>query len=338
MGKLGVDQKVKDHYATLEVSPRASSRVIKAAYQALMKENHPDKNGDVSKATEINGAYEVLSDAKQRATYDKERAPKSGTLLGNYRILDLIAEGGFGSTYRGEQVLVKEPVCIKHCSMVSAAHDSVLIEEARAIWDLRHHALPAMRDMHRMDDGSLTLIMSYISGPTVEQVIEKSGKLDPETTAWVTERILNALLYLHHHGVIHGDLKPQNVIIQPAIHSVTLVDFGLSVVKPTSSTKALGYTPFFAPPEQIAGKALLPASDFYSLGMLMIYALSGGMKAVERLEVPSSIPDPMCQFIKRLIARDILARPQGDLFEEFKQVRQQSFGRARTGMKPIPGF
>jgi serine/threonine protein kinase len=338
-----MDVSILDPYVTLEVSPRASAPVIKAAYHALSKESHPDRSADddlnsmVDRAKALNAAYATLSDPKKRAKFDKD--VKSGTLIGNYKVLEEIAEGGFGTTYKGEHTLTKAPVCIKHCSEVSNAHDAVLINEARAIWDLRHYALPVMRDMQRLEDGSLALIMSYIEGPTLEQVVEKAGKLDAETVAWITERILNALLYLHHHGVVHGDIKPQNIIVQPATHSVVLIDFGLAIVKPGGSTKSMGYTPTFAPPEQVAGKTLLPPSDFYSLGMLMIYALCGGdMAAVEARNVPSSVPDPVCTFIKSLVKKNVLLRPQDGLFDQFREIRQKAFGRARTGMKPIAGL
>lgn len=326
-----------DPYKLLEVSNRASPLVIKAAYQALMKKYHPDHGGSKKQAQELNEAYELLSDPANRKTYDKGNNDKKGTVIGNYKVLEAIAEGGFGSTYKGEHVITKDPVCIKHCSMVSSAHDKVLIQEMKSIWDLRHYALPVMRDLNRLDDGSLALIMSYIAGPTLEQIVEKVGRIEPESTAWIMERILNALLYLHHHGVIHGDIKPQNVIIQPATHSVVLVDFGLAMVRPGSSDKSIGYTPVFASPEQIDGRTLLPASDYYSVGMLMVYALNGG-KHMDKKQVPSDVPDPMCDFIHRITKKDILQRPQRDLFDEFVEVRKKSFGRTRSGMKNIPGF
>jgi serine/threonine protein kinase len=326
-----------DPYKTLEVNNRASQVVIKAAYQALIKKHHPDHSGSEAKAKELNAAYEILSDSTKRKDFDKEANDKSGTLIGSYRVLESIAEGGFGSTYKGEHIITKDPVCIKHCSMVSPAHDAILIQEMKSIWDLRHYALPCMRDLQRLDDGSLALIMSYIPGFTLEQIVEKAGKLEPETTAWIAERIMNALLYLHHHGVIHGDIKPQNVIIQPSTHSVVLVDFGLAMVRPGSSAKSMGYTPVFASPEQIAGKVLLPASDYYSLGMLMVYALNAG-KRMDRKEVPDSVPDPMANFIGSLIKKNVLDRPQDNLFETFSKVRMDSFGRARSGLRDIPGF
>jgi serine/threonine protein kinase len=326
-----------DPYKALEVDNRASQLVIKAAYHALIKQYHPDHSGNEVKAKELNAAYELLSDASKRKKYDKENKDPKGTLIGSYRVLESIAEGGFGSTYKGEHIITKDPVCIKHCSMVSPAHDSVLIQEMKSIWDLRHYALPCMRDLQRLDDGSLALIMSYIPGYTLEQIVEKAGKIEPETTAWIAERIFNAMLYLHHHGVIHGDIKPQNVIIQPSTHSVVLVDFGLAMVRPGSSDKSIGYTPVFASPEQISGRSLLPASDYYSAGMLMVYALNGG-KRMDKKEVPANVPDPMANFIGTLIKKDVLQRPQQDLFDEFVKVRNESFGRTRSGMKNIPGF
>jgi serine/threonine protein kinase len=329
---------MENFYKTLQIDPRASAAVIKAAYQALIKIHHPDRSGDESLAKEINEAYETLSNTRKRAKYDKKlNGSSSETIIGNYRIISEIAEGGFGTTYKGEHVITKSDVCVKHCSEVSPEHDAVLIQEAKAIWDLRHYALPVMRDLQRLDDGSLALIMSYIPGYTLEQIVEKAGKLDAETVAWITERILNALLYLHYHGVIHGDIKPQNVIIQPDTHSVVLVDFGLAMVRPGTSEKSIGYTPIFASPEQIGGKVLLPASDYYSVGMLMIYALNGG-KRMNRKQVPASVPEPMSNFIASLIRRDVLSRPQKDLFDEFVKIRHNSFGRARSGMKAIKGL
>ncbi|HTM69110.1 MAG TPA: serine/threonine-protein kinase, partial [Candidatus Binatia bacterium] len=217
--------------------------------------------------------------------------------------------------------------------------DAILIEEAKAMWHLRHFGIPAARTVMRHDDGSLMLVMSFIPGPTLAQIVEKHGRLDAEHVAWISQRILNVLVYLHVHGVIHGDLKPQNVIVQPDTHTVVLVDFGLSSVKPTRGTKSKGFTDVFAPPEQLSGGTLIPESDIYSLGMTMLHALCGGdLDRVKDLEVPSDVPEPLCRFIKRLVAEDPLARPKdaGELFAEIQTVREKAFGRSQSGMKPLP--
>jgi len=325
-------------YDLLEVSPRARTSVIDAAYKALVKEYHPDKGGDVRVATSLNNARDILLDEKRRKEYDSERYNLEGKIVGNYRVLSMIAEGGFGKTYKGEHVILKTPVCIKHGHKISPQDEELLCEEARAVWDLRHYGIPAVRDLFKLDDGSVTLVTSYVPGPTLEQVIKKVKKLEPEDISWITTRALNVLKYLHYQGIVHGDLKPQNIIIQPEQHSVVLVDYGLSAIRPSGNDRNKGYTPGFASPEQESGKTLVPETDFYGLGMTMIYALGGD---IDRKKVPEDTPDPLCHFIKRLIVRDVLSRPswdKEDLIETFEKVREQAFGRLHSGFKKIRGF
>lgn len=331
---------VLDHYGVLQVKPNASVGVIQAAWKALMKVKHPDISDNEEAAKRLNEAHKILSDPILRKEYDKERNNYVGKQVGNYLIKSKIAEGGFGITYLGEHTITKEPVCIKHCSEISPEYEEILIEEAKAVWDLRHYSISLVRDLLKLEDGSMALIQSYISGPTLEQVIEKAGPLDPENVAWITERVLNALRYLHYEGVIHGDLKPQNIIVQPNKHMAAIIDYGLALSKPGRNAKAKGYTQFFAPPEQEAGKPIIPESDYYSLGMTMLYML-GGEDALLRKQVPVNTPDPMKEFIRSLIRKDVLQRPEYgkvDLYEEFVKVRFESFGRHRSNMKPIPGF
>ena len=172
--------------------------------------------------------------------------------------------------------------------------------------------------------------------------MDKVGPIPAEHVAWMVERTLNALWYIHEKGVVHGDLKPQNVIVQHKTHQACLVDFGLAMIKPKATDQCVGYTAYFAPPEQEQRKPLLPESDFYSLGILIIYALCGGdMKRVTARNVPHNLPDPFANFVKRLIVRDVLSRPSWateNLFETFQNVREQSFGRGHTNMSPIPGL
>jgi curved DNA-binding protein CbpA len=328
-------------YDILEVSPRARSEVIEAAYNTLLSEysNSVDEEVNEERIIEIlNTAKSVLLDDDKRAEYDQNRNTLLGKIVGEYKVTELIAEGGFGKTYKGEHIHLNTPICIKHGHFVSPQDTEILFEEAKAMWDLRHFGIPAVKDVMKLEDGSPALIMSYIPGPTLEQIVKKTKKLDPEHVAWIAERTLNILKYLHFHGVVHGDVKPQNVIVQPEKHTVVLVDYGLSMINPQNSSKNKGYTPFFAPPEQKRSQPLLPESDFYSLGMTMIYALGGDVKSKR---VPDCVPDPICKFIRRLLVYDVLSRPnweKEDLCETIKQVRQDSFGRIYSELKSIDGF
>ena len=231
---------MKDFYQVLEVSPGARIGVIEAAYRALMKDMHPDVTATVSgeHAKIVNEAHDILTDPDRRRKYDRDRRSVTPKTIGPYKVLGTIAEGGFGRTYKAEHTILGELVCIKDCSNISREDTELLIQEAKTVWDLRHYALPAMRDLIQMDDGRVLLIMSYIPGLTLHQVVEKTGALDYEHVAWISERIINALNYMHRSGVVHGDVKPQNVIIQEDRHMAVLVDFGLSAVRPTSTSEA----------------------------------------------------------------------------------------------------
>ncbi|MFA5020864.1 MAG: protein kinase, partial [Patescibacteria group bacterium] len=296
-------------------------------------------NGEI--ARRLNEANAVLSDPAARRIYDAERNNLKGKIIGDYRLLAEIAEGGFGTTYRGEHILTGQPVCLKHCHNIDPEDNEILLQETIAMWDLRHFSIPAVRNIIKLEDGRLMLVMSFIPGLTLEKVIERVGPLDPEHVAWITERILNALKYIHYHGVIHGDIKPQNIIIQNSTHTISIVDFGLSMIKPKSNSDNKGYTPYMASPEQINGSVLVPESDFYSLGVTMIYALSGDLQSVKHRSVPENVPDEICQFIRRLIVRDVLSRPNWeteDLCDTIRNIRIKCFGRSSTNLKPIIGL
>lgn len=339
-------------FELLEISPRASREVMEGAFRALKIKYHPDnrKTGDETLLQDISAAYNILTNDKSIAEYEKkQREHIVGSHVGEYEILSVIAEGGFGITYKAKHKMVDELVCIKHCHNLDKFDEAILIEEAKIMWDLRHYSVPAIREIIQMPDNKLALVMSYIPGPTLAQIIEKllekGEKLDPEHVAWITERVLNAIRYIHRYGVVHGDLKPHNIIVEPDKHLASIVDFGLAKLKPSSKSTSKGYTEFFSAPEVLTGKNILPESDFYSLGMTMIYALSGDVDRLERKEVPKDTPEPMKVFIRSLIVRDPLYRPKWprdpnapDLWDEFLKVRQESFGRNRTKLKPIPGF
>jgi serine/threonine protein kinase len=332
-------ESLRDLADILQVSVNASKEVLDAAKKVLLMKHHPDKTGDDRMSKDINEAHSILSSKESRARF--ERLAKKGTVIGNYRVIDKIAEGGFGATYKAEHLVTKQLACLKQGFMSGPDSEAILMDEARALWDMRHYALPAMRDVIRHDDGSIILVMSYIEGPTLEEIVDKAGRLDPENTAWITQRLLNGLLYLHQNGVVHGDLKPKNVIVQPGKHLAVLVDFGLAAIRPTAKTAAKGYTELFSAPEMIDGRPPLPETDLYSLGKTMLYCLTGSYDGVAKLNVPATTPDPMCKFVKRLIVRDPLSRPtwtKENLIETFHQMRVDSFGRHQSNLKPIPGF
>ncbi len=324
---------ILDLYERLGVSPRAPSAVIFGAYSALSRTSYGESH------TALLEAYNTLSNEERRLAYDQSRNNLLGGMVGQYRILSHIATGGFGKTYRAQHTRLGTFACIKHCSLISPEADAVLEREARAMWKLTHYGIPAIRELVRLDDGTSALIMDFIEGHTLMEFVEKHGRMDPKDVAWILDRLLNVLYCAHVHGVVHGDVKPKNTILQEN-HSAFLVDFGLAMIDPRATDRNAGFTKIFSPPEQVEGEPLLPETDLYALGMTAIYALSGSLEHTKKREIPDdrTIPKPLRDFVAQLTASDILDRPHWgtvNLCKEFSLVREKAFGQSGSGMKPL---
>jgi serine/threonine protein kinase len=326
-------------YDILQVHPRAETEVINAAAKALMVKHSVDRGGDTAYFQALSEAKVILGSEAKRKEYDREIVADEGELIGNYRLVRKMTEGGFGEIYEARHEITGMKACVKMNLEVEPIHTDLFLKEAKALWDLRHHALPAVRDMCRLQNGKYAMVMSFIEGPTLEQLAEeyrdRGETIDPENVCWIMDRVLDALRYMHYRGIIHGDVKPQNIIIQRNEHTAALVDFGLASVKPQSGSYAVGHTPYFASPEHMGNRPLLPESDLYSLGLTMIYALGGDPKA---LKVPKNVPAPVREFISDLIVYDIFQRPHWqdvDLVKKLREVRLKAFGRENSGNKKL---
>ncbi|MBI5065398.1 serine/threonine protein kinase [Candidatus Woesearchaeota archaeon] len=250
--------------------------------------------------------------------------------IGNYKVIKQIGEGGFGRTYEAKHVLLEEKACLKQNINVTKEDAELLKNEAKLLWNVHHYSLPAMRDFFKMEDGSYIIAMSFVEGKTLDKIIKKHKALHPEEVCWITQRLLNALHYLHNKGVVHGDVKPPNVIIQPSEHNAVLVDYGLASLLPTRKTKAIGYTPIFVAPEIEEGKPPIPESDLYCLGLTMLYALGGDPIAKS---YPDHVPKEIQDFCNDLIRYNPVDRPnweKEDLVAKLSKVREEVFGRKST--------
>ena len=329
-----------NHYTLLNVDPRASKEVIEAAYRVLIQKHHPDHNGDAKMFSQLTAAKNLLTDARERKTYDKTIFGDSDKkIIGSYEVVKFIAEGAMGRTYIVRHQMTKKLSCLKACLGVGPEYEEVMMNEASAIWDIRHYAFPAIREVTKLDDGAIAIIMSYVPGPTLEQCVKHLGAIEGEHCVWIFERLLAGLNYLHANGVIHGDIKPQNIIIQPDRHSAVLIDFGLSMIKPTAKDKNIGFTNYFSPPEQLLAdrKPLIPETDLYSLGMTMLYALSG--KIIRKGDPWPRMHSALKSFLQKLTQQDINSRPNWsntNLIEEIQNVRLAAFGTKSSRGKVFP--
>ncbi len=214
------------------------------------------------------------------------------TIRGNLRMETILGVGGMGIVYKAIETHLNRPVAVKmlyNTGMLDARHAEYFMREARVLAELRHPNLVSVLDFGCLEDGTFYLVLEYIPGKPLDVVIQHQGVLAPGRAARVVVQILNALEQAHAIGVIHRDLKPGNVILEPVAGQedfVKVLDFGLAKVLPTSERSALQGgpvtevgvvvgTPQYMSPEQVQGGAVDGRSDIYAAGTILFEMITG---------------------------------------------------------------
>ncbi len=213
--------------------------------------------------------------------------PNLGSLLeGKYRIDAFISAGGMGSVYRGTHVMLDKPVAIKliRKELVTAPDIGTRFQrEARAASNLGHPNIAAVSDFGQTADGTLYLVMEFIKGSSLRDVIQQGGPMAPDRIISILQPIAAALARAHRQHIIHRDLKPHNIMLDVDADGVVtpkLLDFGIAKTFDDSASQltmtgfALG-TPQYMSPEQATGKQVDGRSDLYSLGVVLYEMLIG---------------------------------------------------------------
>ncbi len=211
-----------------------------------------------------------------------------------YKILHKLGEGGMGAVYKARQLSTGKNVAIK----VVAAHlteNPATIRrfqrEVRLQSKLEHPNIVTVIDFSKTPDGQYYFVMSFVEGKSLRATIMEGGKTTPRTFFNYAEQLCDGLEYAHLQGVVHRDLKGENIIVAPMGHQniIKILDFGLakathpveggqSSAELTQQGRALG-TPAYMAPEQAKGEMdkVGPASDIYSLGVIFYQMLNGDL-------------------------------------------------------------
>ncbi|MGV8151689.1 MAG: serine/threonine protein kinase [Candidatus Nanoarchaeia archaeon] len=248
--------------------------------------------------------------------------------IGSYEIIKEIGIGGFGRVFQARHLILNEKACLKQNLNASSQDVELLKYEAKLLWKLNeYHSIPAIKDFYQINNENAVIVMDYIEGSTLEEIIEKKGALHPEDASWITERLLGAIYYANYNGVVHSDIKPQNVFIEPDKRDIKLIDFGLASYKPKGNTKPIGFSPKYAAPELILGKPPIPETDIYGAGIVYLRALGGD---VSKKSFRNDTPKEIVEFCSRLLNYDSSKRPNWsneNIIESLSDIREKVFGR-----------
>jgi serine/threonine protein kinase len=260
-----------------------------------------------------------------------------GQQLGKYKIIAPLGSGGFGTVYLAQDTWIDKKVAIKvpHRQGLDFGE---LLREPRLLASVSHPNIVAITTAEKQDN-VFFIVMEYVPGETLENIIEMRGPLDLTRALDFTCQICNAVDHAHRQGVIHRDLRPANVLVGE--HDMLKVaDFGTSRFLEIAAhgTTVIGSPPYMAP-EQFHGKAVF-ASDLYSLGVTMYQMLtgqlpydtpapadldklmSGELVSPPKLRNPS-IPKAISDIVMKALAPDTKARYQraSDLLNDVLAAR-----------------
>ncbi len=280
------------------------------------------------------------------------------TLAGKYRVEERLSVGGMGAVYRGTHILMDKKVAIKVLRPSLAADEKIVARfsrEARAASRISHpHAL-SVTDFGEAESGVVFLVMEFLSGRTLKEVIRQDGPLPFARVVEIMRQVGGALESAHVEGVIHRDLKSDNIMLVNANGAdyAKVLDFGIAKIKEplgghdpglTSPDLVVG-TPQYMSPEQCSQLSEIDArSDIYSLGVILFEMLTGrlpfrgdsatAIMLKQLQELPPSVleerkdlPDSVGLIVSRALAK----RPE-DRYQKVGQLVEDLVIAAATGI------
>lgn len=274
---------------------------------------------------------------------DRGARLEAGRLLAErYRIVELVGEGGMGMVYRALDEQLGLTVAIKVLR-------PELSSDARVVERFRRELVLARQVTHRNavrihdighDDDLLFLTMDFVEGQSLQALLRDTGRLEPARAVDITRQLALALEVAHEAGVVHRDLKPGNVLIQPA-GRVCVSDFGVACSTGSHDLTRAGMvigTPAYLSPEQARGALLDGRSDLYALGLLLFEMLTGklpssragatrenrGGPAPDPRKLRPDVPEHLAWIVQRLLQTDPARR-----FQNAREVVDALDGKLR---------
>jgi serine/threonine-protein kinase len=194
-----------------------------------------------------------------------------------HRVIRHLASGGMGHVFLVEHVELGAYAAAKLPQPGSAIARSVLSHEAVLLSQLQHPHIVSVLDFGHMDDGVEYMLMDYVRGLELDAWLDSHGSMAPSRAVAILQQVASAVDYLHGHDIVHCDIKPANIMLDPRANDfVKLIDFGIACEKPMQAERrGLIGTPAYMAPEQARGELCGPAVDVYGVAALALELITG---------------------------------------------------------------
>jgi serine/threonine protein kinase len=207
-------------------------------------------------------------------------------IRGRYRVERQLGEGGMGAVYLAEQLSIGRKVALKVLRGDFARDDGFVArfrQEAKLVAvlnDTHDPHVTLVHDFDQTEDGSLFIVMEWLEGRALNEVIQREGALRLPRAVRLATQIAQGLEAAHRAGVIHRDIKPHNIMVLDANDNIKLMDFGIARLRDSSQTPltrvgTMMGTPAYMAPEQIDGQEVTDKTDIYSFGIVFYEMLTG---------------------------------------------------------------
>jgi eukaryotic-like serine/threonine-protein kinase len=268
-----------------------------------------------------------------------------------YTLVEFLGDGGMAEVYLARDNSLDRHVALK-VLRERYAEDEEFVErfrrEALNAAALNHPGIVQVYDRGRTEDGAFYIAMEYVPGGTLKERMKAEGSLAPREAADMTLRVADALAVAHDRGIVHRDVKPQNVLLADS-GEAKVSDFGIARAASSETmtqTNAVLGTLAYMSPEQVRGERVGPASDLYSLGVLLYEMLTGELPyrgddpiatAMKRLdeepphprETNPAVPEELDALVVKLLAKD-----PGDRYASTASL-SKDLRRLRDGLPPL---
>lgn len=247
-----------------------------------------------------------------------------------YHLLEPVGSGGMALVYKAEDLLLGRPVAVKvlrDSLLAEAAFLARFQQEARSAAQLGHPNIVTVHDFGQ-DNGRYYIVMEWVEGVDLKRLIREAGPFEVQRAVDVAIELCAGLGHAHRAGLVHCDIKPQNVLIA-GDGRAKLTDFGiaraLAAIQPGDTTDVVWGSPHYFSPEQAAGEVPTPPSDVYSLGVVLYEMLAGRVpfqgdshQALGRMHQrddppPMSlynpaVPDALERIVRKVLSKEPSAR------------------------------